>query len=193
MQKFGPWFSRKGYWFDDDRREANWTKSDEEYFYAKIAPLIAKICRKWQIGNLFPPNWRFDKKHGMRKIGSREIGPPTGIAPELNWDFRFMRELIDMGFVGTANSARRYGNLVLVEFDLNWRMKDLLKYAKYVLIRAQENYRGELQEHGLRIASSRRRFGDYDTHLRIWDLKQQGKTVAEIASPTFAIRWHARG
>src|SRR5450631_2839669 len=122
-ERFGQWFWRRGYWYDYDRRLANWTPADEKYFYAKIAPAIGEICQKYQIGNLFPPKWRFDKKRGTRKIGSREVGPPTGIAAELNWDFNVMRELMEMGFTGTADSARRYQNLVLVEFDLNRPLK----------------------------------------------------------------------
>ena len=185
IHKFGSWFSRKGYWFDHDRRDANWTKSDENYFYAKIAPVIARICQKWQTGNLFPPEWQFDKNLETRKIGSRVVGPPTGIPPELNWDFGVMRQLLERGFTGTADSARRYRNLLLIEFDMKRPMKDLVKYAKYVLTRAMKNYEQECQELGLKSSKSRRRFTDYHTHLRIWDLKQENKTNLEIASLIF--------
>jgi hypothetical protein len=187
IQQFGPWFRSRGYWYDYDRRLANWTPSDEDYFYAKIAPAIARICQKYQIGNLFPPEWRFNKKRRTRKVGSREVGPPTGIAAELNWDFKLMRELMGMGFTGTADSARRYQNLVLIEFDLNRPMKDLTWYAKYVLTRAMENYRAELQNLGLAAPSGRRRFEDYAVHLSVWDLKQKGKSASEIAASQFPV------
>ena len=38
-------------YYDYARRLANWTKSDEDYFYAKIAPSILKLCRKWQLND----------------------------------------------------------------------------------------------------------------------------------------------
>jgi hypothetical protein len=173
IDKFGSWFRRRGFWYDHDRREEEWTKVDEDHFYDCIAPAIAHLCEKWDIGNLYPPKWRFDKKRGIRMIGSREISPPTAIAAELNWDFDVMRELVEMGFTGTADSARRYRNLVLVEFDLNRPMKDLMWYAKYVLTRAVENYRTERAELRLRAPSGRRRLEDYGDHLAVWDLKQQ--------------------
>ena len=69
--------------------------------------------------------------------------------------------------------------------DLNWPMKDLVKYAKYVLTRAVENYTDERKSLGLKSHKSRRRFSDYDVHLRVWDLTQQRRSVAAIASLIF--------
>jgi hypothetical protein len=183
--KFGEWFTQRGYWYDYDRREDEWSEADEDYFYDEIAPEIARLCRKWQIGNLFPPSWRFNRKNGTRVIGSRKLGPPTGIAPELNWDFTYMQQLLEMGFTGTADSAFRYRNMLRVEFDLDRPLKDLVKYAQYVLIRAIENYKEELQDLGFKTPKSRRRLKDYDTHLKIWDLSKKQKTAAQIAGIIF--------
>lgn len=186
MSTFGAWFKRKGFWYDQKLGEMDWTKADEDHFYDKIAPVISQLCHKWKIGNLYPPEWRFSKKTGLRKAaGKSDMFPPTSISPELNWDFGFRAQLLNMGFIGNANSARRYGNLVAVEFDLNWPMKDLLTYAKYVLTRAVENYNDELDGLGLKRRRSRRRFSDYDVHLKIWDLAQQKKSVTEIAGLIF--------
>jgi hypothetical protein len=187
IDTFGSWFRRRGFWYEYDRRQEKWSKVDEDYFYENIAPAIARLCKRWEIGNLFPPEWRFHKKRGTRKIGSRELDPPTGIAPELNWDFNVMNELMEMGFTGTADSARRYQNLVLVEFDLNRPMKDLMWYAKYVLTRAVENYRTERAKLGLTAPSGRRRLEDYAVHLAVWDLKQRGKSVSDIAALKFSV------
>jgi hypothetical protein len=188
IEKFRSWFSPRGFWYDTDRRQATWSKADEDHFYENIAPAIFHLCKKWEIGNLFPPEWRFHKKRGTRMIGSREVDPPTGIDPELNWDFDVMKEIMEMGFTGTADSARRYKNLVLVEFDLNRPMKDLVWYAKYVLTRAGENYRAERAELGLKVPSGRRRrLEDYAVHLAVWDLKQRGKSVSDIAALKFSV------
>jgi hypothetical protein len=181
LDTFGPWFEKRCYWYDEETRAATWTKADEDYFYAKIFPTISRLCHKWRIGNLFPPDWRFNRKTGLRRVaGDREMFPPTSIAPELNWDLHHMSDLIEMGFTGTADSAHQYGNLVRIEFNLNWPMKDLVKYAKYVLGRAMENYKDELKEAGLKIPKSRRRFEDYDLHLTVWDLREKGKSPTEI-------------
>jgi hypothetical protein len=185
MGSFGHWFKRRSFWYEEDRRLETWTESDEDYFYERIAPVILKICKKWKIGNLFPPEWRFNKRSGLRSVGGKEKAPPTAIAAELNWDLPYMHDLFDRGFTGTSDSAQRYGNLVLLEFDLNWPMKDLERYSKYVLGRALENYRDECKELGIKIPNSRRRLEDYDTHLSIWDLKQSGRSVSEIAKLIF--------
>jgi hypothetical protein len=185
LEQFGGWFENRGFWYDEGRRLKHWSKSDEDYFYDNIAPVIGEICGKWQVANLFPPSWRFPKNGQGKKIGSRELGPPTGLAPELNWDLTYMRELLELGFTGSANSAYRYGNFVQIEFDLNRQMKDLVQYAKYVLQRAMENYIAELGERGIRLPRARRRLKDYDTHLKIWDLKRKNKSVSTIAKLAF--------
>ena len=110
---------------------------------------------------------------------------PTIIAPAWDWDRLTFRRLIKLGFIGTADLAKRYRNVVLAEFDLNWPTKDLLDYAKRVLAYARENYETELQEQGLKVPRSRRRIQDYGIHLKIWDLKQEGKSVPEIARLVF--------
>lgn len=184
--KFGEWFRQRGYWYDYDRRQDEWSGVDEDYFYDEIAPEIARLCRKWQIGNLFPPSWQFSRKNGTRKVGSRELGPPTGIAPELNWDVTYMQQLLEMGFTGTADSAFRYRNMLRVEFDLDRPLKDLVEYSRYVLIRAIENYKKEeMQDLGFKTPKSRRRLEDYETHLKIWDLRKKKKTVTQIAEIVF--------
>jgi hypothetical protein len=186
MRTFGTWFKRKGFWYDQQPWDKTWTKADEEAFYSKIAPVISQLCHKWKIGNLYSPRWRFNRKTGMRRVaGKEDMCPPTAISPEINWGFDLRGRLMEMGFTGNANSARRYRNLVLVEFDLNWPMKDLVRYAKYVLTRAVENYIDEQDQLGLKRRRSRRRFSDYDVHLKIWDLAQQNKSVPEITSLIF--------
>lgn len=96
-----------------------------------------------------------------------------------------MKVLFEMGFTGSGGNARSYGHLVLVEFDLKWPMKELLDFAQRVLARARENYKNGLQQQGERYPTGRRRFEDYDIHLKVWDLKRRGKTTTEIAEAAF--------
>jgi len=182
----GKWLSKKGYWYDLDKRP-NWEPSDEKYFYQKIAPEIVHLCQKWQIGDLHPPHWRFKKKRNWEVFkAERPSGPATGFPLETNWNHRLIVDLMEMGFTGTGRNARRYGHLVLVEFDLKWPIKDLSDFAKRVLIRAQSNYKAELEEQGFHFPIGRRRFDEYSTHLRVWDLRKgQHKKLAEIAEIVF--------
>jgi hypothetical protein len=134
VKSFRTWFRKKGFWYDYENRLTNWSDRDENYFYAKIAPTISGLCLKWGIGNLFPPHWRFSKKTGMRMVAGRgEMLPPTAISPELNWDPDYIKGLFDWNFTGNTGAASRYGNIVRMEFDLHWPMKDIVKYAKYAL------------------------------------------------------------
>jgi hypothetical protein len=185
LKAHGAWLARKGYWYDLNKR-SHWTSSDEKYFYTKIAPVIVRLCVKWEIGDLHPPDWRFASEREWEFREDRPSGPATGFPPELNWDHRLIKELFEMGFTGSGGNARRYGHLVILEFDLRWPMRDLLDFAKRVLPRAQENYKGGLKRQGGRYPTGRRRFEDYDIHLKVWDLKQKRKSATEIAKAIFS-------
>jgi hypothetical protein len=185
IKRFGHWLEIKGYWYEETRRQKNWTKSDKKYFDAHILPVVGALCEKWKILNLLPPDWRFNRKTGMRKVAGGSVELPTIVAPGWNWSPPLFKMLVKLGFLGTADSAKRYGNVVLAEFDLNWPMKDLLDYAKRVLTYGRMNYEKELRKNGVRIPKSRRRLTDYDVHLRVWDLKQENLSAPEIAQLVF--------
>jgi hypothetical protein len=180
------WLKRKGYWYDYTKRGL-WKEVDERYFYSKIAPDIVALCQKWFVGDIYPPHLRFKKEPDWDFNMARPKLPATGFFPEFKWDYAFQKNLMGLGFTGEGGMARRFGHLVLLECDLNWPMRDLLDFAKRVLVRAQENYtEGFREQQGEHFPKSRRRFEDYKTHLRVWDLKQKGKSVQEIAQIVFS-------
>lgn len=185
VEKHRRWFEKRGYWYDYKRRVANWTKADEDYFYAKIAPSIYALCKKWQIGNLFPPDWKFDRRSGVHSIRGWDWGTPTDLPPEMNWDPAFLRSLFEWRFSTFTTSAKRIGYLLAAEFDLSWPMKDLVDYAQTLLAYAQGNYREELKQLGMKLPVGRRRAADYATHLQAWDLRRVGKRPAEISAIMF--------
>jgi len=186
IQRFGDWFRQRGFWYETETRRLKWSRKDEDYFLEKILPVIAKLCTKWRLGNLLPPDWEFSSDDGtLSTRDGRILYPPTSIAAELNWDFKTMQALLDRGFTGTGDSAERYVNHLKIQFDLNWPLKDLIAYAKRALGYAQENYHGELRAQCLPLPRTRRRFDQYDTYLKVWDLTEQGKTIPEIASLVF--------
>lgn len=185
IQQFGNWFRHRAFWYETKLRIRTWSEEDEDYFYKKISPVIAKLCVKWRVGDLFPPERQFDLEGASTPRDKRTLCPPTSIAPELNWDFNTIQTMMERGFTGTGDSAERYLNHLRVEFDLDWPIKDLVDYARRALTYAQKNYHSELRVRRLPLPSTRRRFDQYDSYLKIWDLAQLGRTVPEIAALAF--------
>jgi hypothetical protein len=189
MLRFSAFFQKKGLW-KGNARTFRWTQKDEDYFYSKIKPVLDRMCKKWQVVDLDPPKWQFRRSDGKRKFEGDSLYLPT-----LKSDFSLerMRELFSWGFTGQGGLARRLGKSLVVELDLTWPMKDMVDYAKRAISFAQRMYVEELEELGIPRTKSRRRFTDYDTHIQVWDLKQQGKSVADIAEIVFPTEVHARG
>ncbi len=181
IDKFGGWLESKGFWYDSDRRR-RWTASDQRIFRGRIAPALAELCQRWKISNVFPPGWRFSKKTGLRKLRGRSVFLPTGTSyDDHNWNPATQKGLEDLGFSGSGESAIHYRHLLLVGFNLNWPLADLLGHAESMLALAKKNWNGQ---RGARRAT-RRRVEDYDTHLRIWDLRSRGSSLADIAQSMF--------
>jgi len=187
MHCFGAWLKRKGRrWPPSEMDRANWTKSEQRYFQAKVEPVLTRLCRKWQVSDLFPPE--FGLEEWRQADESEEEGalfPPTRISSSIEGDVPSTGELKKMGFLGTGNIARHFKNLVLIQVDLNSPLKDLLDHTSLILKMAQKNYRTEMDARGVRLPKSRRRLEDYVLHLRIWDLKKEGKGNTEIARLVF--------
>jgi len=181
---FGDWLKCKGDWGDSETR-ANWTKSDQKYFHTEIEPALNKLCQKWAICDLFPPELGLEEWTQAYESGqnAREF-PPTWVSTDGNWDSRSIRKLERMGFHGTGTNTRKYQNLLLMQLDLNSPMKDLLDHVSYALKWAKGIHQQEMKKRGVR-PPRRRRFEHYDLYLKIWDLKQEGKRRAEIARLVF--------
>jgi hypothetical protein len=184
LNSFGVWFKRKGFWYDTSRR-AIWTSSDQSYYRAKIEPRIVRLCQKWQIFDLFPPESGLREARESNKISGRELHPPTGFPPESVRDYRFANGLSGQAFSGRTVSAKLNGSLLSVEFNLNWQVQDLLHYATRVIRFAHMSYRDELRKRGLKPSNGRRVFTDFDMHLKVWDLKQRVGSVATVAQLMF--------
>jgi hypothetical protein len=70
--------------------------------------------------------------------------------------------------------------------SLDTPLKDSLKYIQYVLRSARISYRTENKQ-GLVKTARRRRFSDYETHLKVWDLRHGAnpKALSQIARMVF--------
>ncbi len=179
---FGDWLKCKGYWHSEAR--ANWTKSDQKYFHTEIEPVLNKLCQKWVVCDLFPPELGIKEWTQAHESGQdgRDF-PPTWVSTDGNWDSRSIRKLKRIRFEGTGTSTMKYQNLLLMQLDLNSPMKDLRNYVSTMLRWAKRMHQHEMNKRG--VKQRRRRFEHYDLYLKIWDLKQQGKRRAEIARLVF--------
>jgi len=70
MGRFGAWLlRRKGRWpHDEDDRKFLWTNPEKKYYRTRVEPVLNRLRRKWQVSDLFPPEfgleeWRADKNH----------------------------------------------------------------------------------------------------------------------------------
>jgi hypothetical protein len=189
MHCFGAWLKRKGRrWPPSEMDRANWTKSEQRYFRTKVEPVLTQLCRKWQVSDLFPPEFGLEEwRQGHENDGNGEgaLFPPTRISSSMEADVPSNGELKRMGFLGTGNVTRHLENLLLIQVDLNSPMKDLLDHTSVILKFAQKNYRRDIDARGVKLPRRRRRFEDYVLHLKIWDLKKEGKRNSEIARLVF--------
>jgi len=189
MRRFGAWLKGKGRRWppsEFDLREY-WTKSQQRYFRTKIEPVLTPLCLKWQISDLFPPDFGLEEYRQIDESDGQGEGapfPPSRVSSFIEGDVLSTGELERMGFLSMGNT-RQYENLLLIQVDLNSPMKDLLQHTRKILKSGQENYRRQTAARGLKLPTRRRRFEDYVLHLRIWDLKKEGKRNSEIARLVF--------
>lgn len=164
-----------------------WKPREQAYFHRRIAPELDRLCKKWELQELYPPHWRFRKSDGTRRTKTGVVSLPTYFTPTLlTSDPNQLRELIESGFTGHGGSGRRWLQHVLLEFDLTWPLKENLEYARRALKLANDSYNDELASQGMPpTKNSRRRLRDYDEHLLVWELKQKKKTALEIARILF--------
>jgi Family of unknown function (DUF6499) len=178
MSRFGAWLERRGRWPHDEPYRVYRTKSEQDYFRTKIEPVLIELCRKWQVSDLFPPDF------GLEEMKANDEGawfPPARISRSSP----STRELKKMGFLGMGTITRQYENYLLIQVDLDSPMNDVLEQTRHILRLARKHYKREMEAKGLGLPKSRRRFEDYVLHLRVWDLKKEGKRNAEIARLIF--------
>jgi hypothetical protein len=185
MDSIGPWLKRKGPWGGLGTDTENWAKSNKKYFHAKIEPVLTELCRKWQVREIFPPELDWEEALLASQREDQRMLPPSWFPVDENGDSRKIRELKEMGFMGKGQMTKVCENHLLIQFDLNSPMKDLWEYAKGILSSAQRTYRKEMEKQGVKLPRGRRRFNDYQLHLRVWDLKHEGKSNAETAKSIF--------
>lgn len=209
--KFGPWFERNGYWWDNKGpiyEEYAWF-----FFCSKVAPAAKTICERWKITNPFPPSWKFESGW-MRKEGRATVVIPTLGGGHHAWDLkavdptlfpdpkdRFEEELKDIpDDLEIADKECSISNprYLRVEIDVTEPMKQILnhverevEFAKGIYEKKIGPIQGEPKKgHPTRIKG----IEDYSGYLKVWDLRQQGMTFKEIAALEFPkeMNWSSR-
>jgi hypothetical protein len=167
MRSFGAWLKRKGHWWEFRAGRREWSHADRKYFHSKIEPVLGKLCRKWQVYDLFSPTWT-DAPPG--------IGwPPTQFNLNENQDFRFIEADL-LGFERPGQQILRQGSRLVIQLDLNGLLRDQLNYAGDAIRSAQRHFKDEMGEDSVAPSrQGRRRFDQYEDQLKTWDLRQQGK------------------
>src|ERR1019366_2088552 len=82
MARFGPWFRKRGFWYQLQRGDAKYTSRDLLSYFNNIWPPIKEICAKWCISDPFPPEWTFDEFGFHAYAPRRRVSLPTGWSSE---------------------------------------------------------------------------------------------------------------
>jgi Family of unknown function (DUF6499) len=63
MRRFGAWLKGKGRRWPPSKFDLReyWTKSQQRYFRTKIEPVLTQLCLKWQISDLFSPDFGLEE------------------------------------------------------------------------------------------------------------------------------------
>lgn len=191
MSLFGAWLKSRGPRIVPGTDRENWTTSDREYFHAKIEPAVIELCREWQISDVFPPEFSFVETLGALDSGDHRVIPRTWLRVYETENSLVEKELKERGFMADGTRKKIYKNYVLLQFDLNWPMKELLRDAEESLRSAQREYKEWMRLQGTKLPKARRRFDDYDVHLEVWDLRQEGKSYSAIAKEVYGDRCSA--
>jgi hypothetical protein len=172
MQSFGAWLKRKGHWWEVRAGRREWSQADKKYFHSKIEPVLGKLCRKWQVYDLFSPTWT--ESEAPRGI----FWPPT----DENRDFHSLEAEL-LGFRWPGQQILRQGSRLVIQLDLNGLLSDQLNYAGEAIRSA---FRDEMGKDSVAPSRrTRRRFAQYEDQLETWDLRQKGKKYREIAAIVF--------
>jgi hypothetical protein len=203
IRDFGKWFEDKGYWWD--RSAFPYWGEEWKYFCRHIAPRFEVISKKWLIERPISPDWNFSE-YGLHREGDLIICVPTGCTPagRPSWELDEYIPAEDNDPVRVAARLEEaFAKIpdIIVEFSPRGRRYLRMEFdLSEPRQRNQERFEQEL-EIGMRLykawhgqdqakdKKTRRRLADYESYLRVWDLRQQGRTFAQIAKQIFPLEY----
>lgn len=203
MARFGRWFRKRGFWYQLQRRDAEYTDRDLLFYYNNIWPALKAICAKWCISDPFPPEWTFNERGYYAYRPSRLVSLPTGYTSEnaaALWDLEGPVELVSGNRSGafTERLRRREpkikkaqepsrapdGLFLQIKIDVTRSQKELVAYITQA-IRLHRDKLSRIGSVSVTKTRTRRRLDQYPVYLRVWDLRQAGRTFREIAQEIY--------
>jgi len=190
MREFGAWFRKNGYWYDRRKYDTRaW-----QFFEETIAPRLKELCVRWQISDPFSPDWSFDKA-GDHYIYDFKVPIPTD-CPDAKagavWDLprrsanpaRRLKKLVERMKARRARAKRLSRNKhdFVLRMDLRRPLALLLREANF-WIRKRKQAHDAL--HSTTGRTVRCRLDCYSDYLKVWDLRAQKRTFAEIGKIVF--------
>lgn len=195
VNQFGAWFQKHGHLYES----TYWSPDVWKQYGRVIAPRAQKLCEKWQVIDLLPPDWKFDDSgiYEYSRVG--HVLLPTGYAAEeireLWKNTRHHSQLTLKAFeknLPTDTSLIRVDRIRYYNLRLDFAqpLRRLLAGARQEITQRKRRYD---RSHPVppRVAHTKRlRLDRYETYLQVWDLRVQGKTFYEIGAELFP---HQRG
>ena len=194
IEEFGDWLREKGFWY---HRGVSYQGEDREFFWNVVILRIRELCLKWQLYDLYPPDWQFDRL-GRPQISYRPRAYlPTGPAHRIaeHWDAfppnpkESLVEKVrrDLNTKRAQKDSWWYLNLSL---DVRRPVDELLDKTRRAIQFHRRRYEDELEKL-IRTLPKRRRLDKYAEYLEVWDLRGQGLTFEQIAQRVYPVEYEA--
>jgi hypothetical protein len=202
MAKFGPWFRKRGFWYQVQRGHAQYTRHDSLFYYNKIWPALKELSAKWCISDPFPPEWTFDEFGFHAYVPRRLVSLPTGYTSEdaaFLWNtgpVELVRGNRRGDFIERFKMRQRAvkesqgkmrvpdSHLLLLQVDVTRPQKELVPD----ILSAIRLHRDKLSRAGslaVTTKRARRRLDQYSIYIRVWDLRRKGRSFREIAQEIY--------
>lgn len=202
MARFGPWFRKRGFWYQVQRGDAQYSRRDSLFYYNKVWRALKEICAKWCISDPFSPDWTFDEFGFHAYAPRRRVSLPTGYTSEeaaFLWNtgpvelvignrhgefterFRVQQRKVNKSQDKLPPPDPRF---LVLRVDVTRPQRELVPEILSVirLHRDKLSRSGSVSIIGTR---TRRRLDQYCVYLRVWDMRQTGRKFREIAQEIY--------
>ena len=197
--RFGEWFRENGYWWS--RRGPTYSRQAWFFFCTQIAPIAKEICKRWGVSDPFDPSWIFDTAGIRNERGSRVSMPLfTSSDDHQEWDLEAVdpalfpteeeqiRELLK-GVPDTIVEPTRRGTndrrFIRVEIDITKPNKTSIAEVQRRIDLARRLYEAHVGPLPDPRKKPRLRLDQYESYLKVWQLRKEGKTFEQIAREVF--------
>ena len=198
--QFGAWFRENGYWWS--RNGPTYSRQAWFFFCTQVAPAAKGICKRWGVSNPFDPSWVFDAAGVRSERGSRvsmPFFPSTDDHRE--WDleavdpalFPTEEEQINELLKGVPDTIgaeptwrgmndRRF---IRVEIDITKPNETSIAEVQRRIDLARSLYESHVGPLPDYRKKPRLRLDQYESYLKVWELRKEGKTFEQIAREVF--------